>query len=136
MLFLNQRKRKNGRRNISMTKYSRKDVPDARIDRGFPLISKQHRYRPSYSARLYLQFVTTACSQLPPVDSMSISCPYGSPHQPSISCAVPIRICISIYMEYIFVCLFGLRLYVPVNNFQSCRDGATPSFVLPVLFGR
>ena len=21
-----------------------------------------------------------------------------------------------------FVCLFGLRLYIPVNNFQSCRD--------------
>ena len=32
-------------------------------------------------------------------------------------------------------CLFGLRLYVPVNNFQSCRDGATASWVLPVLFG-
>ena len=34
MLFLNQRKRKNGRRNIFMTKSSRKDVPDARVDRG------------------------------------------------------------------------------------------------------
>ena len=36
MLFLNQRKRKNGHRNIFMTKSSRKDVPDARIDRGAP----------------------------------------------------------------------------------------------------
>ena len=34
MLLLNQRKRKNGRRNIFMTKSSRKDVPDAKIDRG------------------------------------------------------------------------------------------------------
>ena len=34
MLFLNQRKRKNGRRNIFMTKSSREDVPDARIERG------------------------------------------------------------------------------------------------------
>ena len=34
ILFLNQRKRKNGRRNIFMTKSSRKDVLDARIDRG------------------------------------------------------------------------------------------------------
>ena len=34
MIFLNQRKRKNGRRNIFMTKSSQKDVPDARIDRG------------------------------------------------------------------------------------------------------
>ena len=33
LLFLNQRKRKNGRRNNFMTKSSRKDVPDARIDR-------------------------------------------------------------------------------------------------------
>ena len=31
--------------------------------------------------------------------------------------------------------LVGLRLYVPVNNFQSCRDGATASWVLPVLLG-
>ena len=31
---LNQRKRENGRRNNFMTKSSRKDVPDARIDRG------------------------------------------------------------------------------------------------------
>ena len=35
-LFLNQRKRKNGRRNIFMTKSSRKDMSDARIDRGAP----------------------------------------------------------------------------------------------------
>ena len=28
-----------------------------------------------------------------------------------------------------------LSLNVPVNNFQSCRDGATASWVLPVLFG-
>ena len=34
MLFLNQRKRKNGRRNIFMPKSSRKDNPDARIDHG------------------------------------------------------------------------------------------------------
>ena len=31
---MNQRKRKNVRRNNFMTKSSRKDVPDARIDRG------------------------------------------------------------------------------------------------------
>ena len=34
MLFLNQRKRKNGQRNIFMTKISRKDVPETRINRG------------------------------------------------------------------------------------------------------
>ena len=36
MLFWKQRERKNGRINISM-KSSRKDVPEARIDRGAPL---------------------------------------------------------------------------------------------------
>ena len=36
--------------------------------------------------------------------------------------------------DVVTFCLFGLRLYVPVNNFQSCRDGATASWVLPVLF--
>ena len=34
LLFLNQQKRKNGRRNIFMTKSSQKNVPDPRIDRG------------------------------------------------------------------------------------------------------
>ena len=34
LLFLNQRKRKNGRRNIFMTKFSQKNVPDVRIDLG------------------------------------------------------------------------------------------------------
>ena len=46
MLFLNQRKRKNGRRNIFMTKSSRKDVPDARSI-AVPLDSQAtslHRY--------------------------------------------------------------------------------------------
>ena len=38
--------------------------------------------------------------------------------------------------DIVFVCLFGLRLHVLVNIFQSCRDGATASWVLPVLFGR
>ena len=33
------------------------------------------------------------------------------------------------------VCLFVLRLNVPVNNFQSFRNGATASWVLPVLSG-
>ena len=33
------------------------------------------------------------------------------------------------------LCLFGLRLYVPVNNFPSCRNGATASWALPVFFG-
>ena len=32
-------------------------------------------------------------------------------------------------------CLFVLRLSIPVNNFQSCWDGATASWVLPVLSG-
>ena len=38
MLFLNQRKRKNGRRNIFRTKSSQKDVTDVRIDRGVYVI--------------------------------------------------------------------------------------------------
>ena len=33
-----------------------------------------------------------------------------------------------------FVCLFVLRVNVPVNNFQSCRDGATASWVLNQYF--
>ena len=39
MLFLNQQKRKNGRRNIFLTKSSRKDVPDARIYHGHPKVA-------------------------------------------------------------------------------------------------
>ena len=31
-------------------------------------------------------------------------------------------------------CLFVLRLNVPVNNFQSCRDGATASWVINQYF--
>ena len=33
------------------------------------------------------------------------------------------------------MCLFVLRLNIPVNNFQSCWDGATASCVLPILSG-
>ena len=37
--------------------------------------------------------------------------------------------------EKMFVCLFVLRLNVPVNNFfQSCRDGATTSWVINQYF--
>ena len=35
----------------------------------------------------------------------------------------------------VLVCLFVLRLNVPVNSFQSCRGGATASWVLSVLSG-
>ena len=35
----------------------------------------------------------------------------------------------------LFVLVFVLRLNVPVNSFQSCWDGATASWVLPVLSG-
>ena len=34
-----------------------------------------------------------------------------------------------------FCCLFLLRFNATANNFQSCRDGATASRVLPVLLG-
>ena len=35
-----------------------------------------------------------------------------------------------------YVCLFGLSFTSQSTIFQSCRDGATASWVLPVLFGR
>ena len=34
-----------------------------------------------------------------------------------------------------FVCLFVLMLNVPVNNFQSCRDGATASWACQYFSG-
>ena len=48
LLFLNQRKRKHGRRNYSMTESPRKNVPDV----GIELHAKRTRFRPSYHARL------------------------------------------------------------------------------------
>ena len=53
-----------------------------------------------------------------------------------ITCLFPLDGDVKELEKYIFVCLFGLRLGVPVNNFQSCRDGATASWILPALLGR
>ena len=53
----------------------------------------------------------------------------------------PLVVMIAMKMEVklpvlgLIVCLFVLRLNIPVNNFESCREGATVSWVLPVLLG-
>ena len=36
--------------------------------------------------------------------------------------------------HFLFVCLFVLRLNIPVNNFSSCRDGAIASWVINQYF--
>ena len=68
MLFLDQRKRKNGRRNIFMTKSSQKDVPDARIDRGascFPNdIATDRAIAPSFCASNCSPFALSSGPQI------------------------------------------------------------------------
>ena len=41
-LFLNQRRRENGRRNVSMTKSPRKNVPDVGIELGAACMPSEH----------------------------------------------------------------------------------------------
>ena len=55
LLFLNQRKRKSGHRNIFMTKSSRKNVPDTGYNLDTACISKRNCYRPSYHTQYQRQ---------------------------------------------------------------------------------
>ena len=54
LLFLNQRKRENGRKNLFMTKSPRKNVPDIGIKLGGRLHAKRTCFRSSYRARFAL----------------------------------------------------------------------------------
>ena len=38
------------------------------------------------------------------------------------------------FLDLHFVCLFVLRLNIPLNNFPSCQDGATTSWVIKQYF--
>ena len=45
LLFLNQRKKENGRRNVFMTKFPRKNVPDVGIELGAACMRSSYRAR-------------------------------------------------------------------------------------------